>query len=76
MSTTLPRAILPDHDLTKVELEMLQRAAHGATNYEIAGAMRTTEQTVKNRFRMVCAKLRAANRTQAVYMATRRGWIA
>lgn len=75
MSTTLPRATLPDHDLTGVELEMLRRAAQGDTSKQIAGAMRTTEQTVKNRFRLICAKLRARNRTEACVVATKRGWI-
>ena len=66
---------LPDHDLTGVELEMLHRAAHGDTSKQIAGAMRTSEQTVKNRFRMICAKVRARNRTHACVMAVQRGWI-
>lgn len=68
-------AVLPDHDLTGVELEMLARAARGDTSKQIASAMRTTEQTVKNRFRMVCAKVRARNRCHAIYVATKRGWI-
>lgn len=73
--STLPRATLPDHDLTGVELEMLARAARGDTSKQIADAMRTTEQTVKNRFRMVCAKVRARNRCHAIHIATKRGWI-
>lgn len=71
-----PTIALPDHDLTGVELEMLRLAARGDNSKQIAGAMRTTEQTVKNRFRLICAKLRARNRCHAIHVATKRGWIA
>lgn len=61
--------------LTRQELEVLRLIADGATNKEIADKLYWSEVTVKRKIRDVLGKMGAANRTQAVAQAIRRGLI-
>jgi len=61
--------------LTDRELEVLQLLVEGATNAEIASCLFVTEKTVKTHLSAVFRKLEAANRTQAVIKAIRKGII-
>ncbi|RRR78644.1 MAG: DNA-binding response regulator [Candidatus Viridilinea halotolerans] len=53
-------------NLTPQEQRVIQFAAHGQTNAQIAQAMGLSPSTVKHYLRSACQKLRAANRTAAV----------
>lgn len=59
--------------LTPREHEVLVALASGATNAAIGQTLRISEHTVRNHVRAICAKLGAANRTDAVTTAARRG---
>lgn len=61
--------------LTDRELQMLRLAAQSLGNKQIAAAMGTTEQTVKNRFRILFARMGVGDRAGACVMALRKGWI-
>lgn len=54
---------------------MIQMAAQGWTNGEIATRQKTTEQVVKNRWWVICRKIRCRNAKHVIHVATRRGWI-
>jgi DNA-binding NarL/FixJ family response regulator len=62
-------AAAEDSPLTDRELEILQLAAAGSTNGEIARGLWVTEQTVKFHLRNIYRKLEVANRTQASHYA-------
>jgi DNA-binding NarL/FixJ family response regulator len=64
-----------DEPLTGRELEILQRVASGISNKEIAAALSLTEATVKSHMKNVMAKLGANDRTHAVTIALKRGFI-
>ena len=55
------------------EVEVLQAAALGYSNRDIALQLRITEDTVKGHMRLIMDKLRANNRTHAVAIAVQRG---
>lgn len=59
--------------LTEQELRLLELMADGASVQEIAAALFLSERSVKRRTQAVIEKLGAANRTQAVAEAFRRG---
>jgi DNA-binding NarL/FixJ family response regulator len=59
--------------LTKRELEILQHAAEGQSNAEIARILWVTEQTVKFHLSNVYRKLGVGNRTEASRWAQRNG---
>ena len=61
--------------LTPREIAVLQEAASGARNREIGARLAITEETVKVHMKHVLEKLGAADRTQAVVIAVRRGII-
>lgn len=61
--------------LTKREIEVLQQAANGYTNAEIARRVHLTEGTVGNYMSNIIGKLQANDRTQAVVIAIRHGLI-
>ncbi len=64
------------HDeLTPRELEVLELAAKGLRNREIARAIGRTEATVKVHLKHVMEKLGVDDRTEAVTLAARRGII-
>ncbi len=70
---------LPDHpehklsDLTEREADILRLLAQGASNQEIAEALKVSEKTVRNRLSEIFSKLRLNNRTQAALYALREG---
>ena len=66
----------PEHklsDLTGREADILRLLAQGASNQEIAEALKVSEKTVRNRLSEIFSKLRLNNRTQAALYALREG---
>jgi len=61
--------------LTTRELEVLAQLARGQANKEIADTLGITEYTTKGHLKSILAKLRVADRTQAVIAAVQRGLI-
>jgi DNA-binding NarL/FixJ family response regulator len=61
--------------LTPREQQVLELLAEGLSNKAIADRLQISDQTVKFHVAAVCAKLGAANRTDAVRRALRRGLI-
>lgn len=59
--------------LTAREIEVLRLVADGKSNKEIAALLSVTEGTIKSHMASVLQKLDAADRTQAVTVALRRG---
>jgi DNA-binding NarL/FixJ family response regulator len=64
-----------DEELTERELEVLRRVAGGVSNKEIASALGLTEATVKSHLKSVMTKLGANDRTHAVTIAIKRGFM-
>jgi len=65
----------PEH-LTSRELDVLQLIADGLPNKSIATRLGISDQTVKFHVSSIYGKLGAANRTDAVRLAVRRGLLA
>jgi len=63
----------PQIALTARETEVLGWVAEGLGNKEIADRLGTASGTVKNQIQTILGKLKAADRTQAVTIAIRRG---
>jgi DNA-binding NarL/FixJ family response regulator len=61
--------------LTPREVQVLELLAEGLPNKAIAGRLKISDQTVKFHVSSISAKLGAANRTDAVRRAVRRGLI-
>jgi two-component system NarL family response regulator len=61
-------------ELTARELDVVQQLAKGRSNQEIATALTMSEGTVKFHINHVLHKLGAADRTQAVLIALKRGF--
>ncbi len=68
-------AHLSDPTLTVRELEVLQLVAEGLRNKEVAVRLSISEDTVKMHLRNVMQKLGVNDRTHAVMVAVRRGFI-
>ena len=66
---------LGDEPLTDRELEVLQLVTAGNRNRDIAGRLCISEETVKTHIKHAMEKLGAADRTQAVTIAAKRGMI-
>ena len=66
---------IPSGELSQRELQVLQLAATGLTNKEIAGNLVISEKTVKNHVANIFSKLQVNDRTQAILSAIRRGLI-
>jgi DNA-binding NarL/FixJ family response regulator len=62
-------------ELTSREVEVLNQLAKGLANKEIADALNITEHTVKDHLKSILAKLRVADRTEAVTTSIQRGII-
>ena len=54
---------------------MLRAAQDGATNAELAAALRLSQGTVRNYLSMAIQKLAARNRAEAVRIAREKGWL-
>lgn len=61
--------------LTPREIDVLELLAEGLPNKAIAARLAISDQTVKFHVSSICGKLGAANRTDAVRRAVRRGLI-
>jgi DNA-binding NarL/FixJ family response regulator len=66
---------ITDEALTARELEVLHMVAQGKGNKIIASDLDIAEYTVKNHMKSILMKLRADDRTGAVVIAVRRGYI-
>ena len=62
-------------ELTARELDVLNEVARGLANKEIADTLGISEHTTKGHLKLILAKLRVADRTQAVIAAVQRGII-
>ena len=65
----------PFEELTPREIEVLELLAEGLPNKAIAARLGISDQTVKFHVGAICGKLGAANRTDAVRRAIRRGLV-
>lgn len=61
--------------LSSREMEVLDCIARGNSNKEIARQLSISDQTVKNHMSSILKKLNANDRTQAVMIGLRQGWI-
>jgi DNA-binding NarL/FixJ family response regulator len=64
-----------DDSLTPREIEVLEQAATGKSNKRIADQLGISEDTVKTHIRSILDKLGANDRTHAVTIALRRGFL-
>ena len=64
-----------DEALTEREVQVLQQIAGGNRNRDIADKLFITEETVKVHIKHIMEKLGATDRTQAVAIGVRRGFI-
>ena len=65
-----------EEPLTPREVQVLELLAEGLPNKAIAARLHISDQTVKFHVAAICGKLGAANRTDAVRRALRRGIVA
>ncbi|MFD7019398.1 response regulator [Streptomyces sp. NPDC059161] len=74
---TLAAAALAEgaNPLTERERDVLRAAADGATNAELATALRLSQGTVRNYLSTAIQKLAARNRAEAVRIAREKGWL-
>lgn len=61
--------------LSDREIEVLRSVAAGCSNKAVAAALNITEDTVKSHMKSVLAKLHANDRTHAVLIAMKRGFL-
>jgi DNA-binding NarL/FixJ family response regulator len=80
--TWVPASVLADiaqhvdaDRLTHRELEVLEGISDGLSNKRIAHKLRLSEETVKSYVKSVLSKLQANDRTHAVTIALRRGYL-
>ena len=66
---------VPYDELTQRELQVLQLAANGLSNKELAGKLVISEKTVKNHTANIFSKLQVNDRTQAILYGLHRGLI-
>lgn len=66
---------IAEDGLTPREIQVLERAAQGLGNGDIATQLAIREDTVKGHMRSIMTKLKARNRTHAVSIALQRGII-
>jgi DNA-binding NarL/FixJ family response regulator len=64
-----------DESLTGREIEVLQQIAAGCSNKVVADRLHISEDTVKGHVRSILAKLNASDRTHAVTIALKRGFL-
>jgi DNA-binding NarL/FixJ family response regulator len=66
---------MSDEDLSRREREVLEQLASANRNRDIAARLFIAEEAVKVHVKHIMEKLRANDRTQAVAIAARRGFI-
>ena len=71
----LQKASRTGRSLSGREVEVLELAAAGLSNKEIAQDLEITDQTVKNHVTSILRKLDVNDRTHAVTIALSKGWI-
>lgn len=64
-----------DGSITARELEVLRGVANGSSNKIIAWDLKISEHTVKNHLKSILSKLDANDRTHAVMIALKRGFL-
>ena len=64
-----------DDAITARELDVLRSVANGSSNKIIASDLKISEHTVKNHLKNILAKLDANDRTHAVTIALKRGFL-
>ncbi len=64
-----------DCPLTPRERELLAQVARGCSNRKIGDQFGISEQTVKNHLANILHRLQVPDRTAAVVLALRRGWL-
>lgn len=72
---TLPEIRRPFHLLTRRECEVLQLLADGQSNRTIGETLFISEKTVKNHVSNILQKMDVNDRTQAVVLAIKNGWV-
>ncbi|WP_243290273.1 response regulator transcription factor [Bacillus sp. FJAT-47783] len=65
----------PLHILTRRECEVLQMLADGKSNRSIGESLFISEKTVKNHVSNILQKMNVNDRTQAVVVAIKNGWV-
>jgi two-component system, NarL family, response regulator DegU len=65
----------PLHLLTRRECEVLQMLADGKSNRAIGEALYISEKTVKNHVSNILQKMAVNDRTHAVVVAIKKGWV-
>lgn len=65
----------PLHLLTRRECEVLQLLADGKSNRAIGDSLYISEKTVKNHVSNILQKMNVNDRTQAVVVAIKNGWV-
>lgn len=65
----------PLHLLTRRECEVLQLLADGKSNRSVGEALFISEKTVKNHVSNILTKMNVNDRTQAVVVAIKNGWV-
>lgn len=66
---------LPLQEITPRKIEVLQLAAEGLSNKEIAARLSIAEKTAKNHVANIFSKLQVNDRTQAVIYAVQHGLV-
>jgi DNA-binding NarL/FixJ family response regulator len=64
-----------DEPLTNREIDVLRHVSEGNRNRDIAERLFISEETVKVHFKHIMEKLGASDRTHAMAIAARRGFI-
>jgi len=64
-----------DDSITARELDVLRGVANGNSNKIIASDLNISEHTVKNHLKSILSKLNASDRTHAVMIAIKRGFL-
>lgn len=75
LTPQLDARALPAEPLTPREIEVLGLLVEGLSNKTMASLLGISDQTVKFHVASICGKLGAANRTDAVRRAIRRGLV-
>ena len=75
IASTYPVALDSTEHLTRRETDVLELAAKGMSNRDIAARLSIGERTVKGHLMNVFDKLGVSSRTEAVLEALKRGWV-